>query len=158
MARRLVSPQLILYVLEDADALASLVKRLHLTSKLHANLRQLCQWEKVGTDRLRRFEADNWQLLEDGNWLQCDGSETIEPVFGKTAHAHNRLVRVHGVKFSQDSLRRLLPSKTTGKQERKVVDGWRVVWMPLAASQLTDGDSLVGRTRVAAASDLVHPP
>ena len=68
MARRLVPParrSTFCTVLEGTRTRSqSLVKRLNLTSKLHANLRQVCQWEDVGTDRLRRFEADNWQLLE----------------------------------------------------------------------------------------------
>ena len=53
MARKLVSPDLKLYVVADRAALDSLVKELNLGGVLARNLRQLCGWAAVGADRER---------------------------------------------------------------------------------------------------------
>ena len=87
MARKLVSPDLKLYVVADRAALDSLVKELRLGRVLAKNLRQLCGWAAVGGDRERRLEAANWQLLEDVRWLLHEDF-TLLPCVGKPAHVY----------------------------------------------------------------------
>ena len=58
---RLVSPDLKLHIVTGPQELRELVRVLGLDRKLGGNLRQLCGWEAVGTDRSGRYHAENWQ-------------------------------------------------------------------------------------------------
>ena len=67
-AKLLVSPDRTLYavcrpdVVKDKNELMDLCKQLRIGWQLEANLRQLCDWDKVGKDRSGRDKAQNWQL------------------------------------------------------------------------------------------------
>ena len=65
----LVSPDRALFHAPDEAALQDLKIAAHFDSRLATNLRQLLGWSQVGKGRDRRWQADNWQLLEDVKWL-----------------------------------------------------------------------------------------
>ena len=57
VGKRLVSPDLRLYIVADPAALRDLVKALELGWVLGGNLQQLCGWAEVGADRIDRKET-----------------------------------------------------------------------------------------------------
>ena len=134
---RIVSPQRVLYEVQDREELKALVTELKLGWKLGGNLCQLCGWEQVGADRTGRGEADNWQKLCDVTWLKRDGSDVIVPVVGKPTWIMENVPELKDM-MQPASLRKLRNGNL------KVVNGWRCVAQPPAVAQLSSGTSLVG--------------
>ena len=64
VGKRLVSPDLRLYIVADPAALRDLVKALELGWVLGGNLQQLWGWGAVDLDRDGRDETCNWQRLD----------------------------------------------------------------------------------------------
>ena len=140
VGKRLVSPDLRLYIVADSAALRDLVKALELGWVLGGNLQQLCGWGDVGFDRDGRKETANWQLLEDVHWLKHDKSDELVPVVGKVGpHIYQTVVLQRAdMDFVQSSLKKLLNGSL------KQLQGWRKVERPAAARWLQHGESLKG--------------
>ena len=139
VGKRLVSPDLRLYIVADPAALRDLVKALELGWVLGGNLQQLCGWGAVGLDRDGRDEAGNWQRLEGAQWLKHDESNELVPVVGKLGHIFDSVVKQReDMDFSKNSLKKLQNGRP------KQLKGWRVVDEPAAARHLQHGESLQG--------------
>ena len=140
--QKLVSPQGILYLVDDRHVLVELVNRLQLNYKLAGNLRQLCQYDRVGTDRKQRYDAAGWKLLHTIPWLRRDGCNERIPVVGKVDDFYINIVQKRDdMTFALSTFKKLLPSKE-GNQCKHVVQQWRVVQTPCGLSELTDGSNL----------------
>ena len=133
---KLVSPERVLYIINDKAALTALGAELNLDGKLRGNLHQLCGFTPSGQGRERRRETSNWQLLEDIKWLQKTGASEVVPVVDKFI-ATRTDIPIKNVAM----LRKLLPS-STGHQAIKAIGQWRVVAMPAVARTLHTGAQL----------------
>ena len=139
MARKLVSPDLKLYIVANEAALDSLAKDLNLGWQLKGNLRQLCGWAAVGSDRNRRDEAANWQRLETGVWLRHNEDYTLLPCFGKAKHVYETHARLQA-DMKLETLRKLLGPKGTSSSK------WTKFFVPPAVrAQLRHGESIANR-------------
>ena len=83
----------------------------------NGNIRQLCGFDKVGTDRKARLEASNWQRLENISWVRHDVTGKIVPLVGKPQHMHEAMQKCSTM--ARESLRKLVGGTL------KVVDKWR---------------------------------
>lgn len=136
---RLVSPDRVLYIVEDKAELKALTKRLNLGWKLGGNLRQLCGWDQTGGGD----EKGNWQRLESVVWLKHDSRQELVPLVGKVSHMFSSVVQQRpDMSMTEESLRKLVPSRS-GRTFLDVVDGWRRAAMPPEVMQVADGTSLV---------------
>ena len=143
VGKRLVSPDLRLYIVADPAALKDLVKALELGWVLGGNLQQLCGWGAVGLDRDGRDETCNWQRLDGVRWLKHDKLNELVPVGGKLGHIFDTVVQQRAdMDFGKYSLKKLLNGSL------KKLKGWRVVEQPAAARRLQHGESLKGLSHV----------
>ena len=137
---RLVSPDRVLFIVDDKTELKALVKRLGLGWTLGGNLLKLCGWANMGGGD----EKANWQRLESVIWLKHDRGTELVPLVGKVSHMFDSVVQPRSdMNMKIDSLRKLVPSRT-GKTLLDMVAGWRRVAMPPDVMRLADGTSLVG--------------
>ena len=94
MAVRLVSPDRVLHVVPNKNAVRPLVDQLGLDKKkskeLAGNLRQFCGGAEVGEDRQGRDEASNWLRLDSIVWLKHDSSAELVPL-GQGEHRRSAL-------------------------------------------------------------------
>jgi len=86
---RLVSPDRMLYIVDDKTELKALVDLLGLGPKLGGNLRQLCGWANMGGGD----EKANWQRLESVIWLKHDLGAELVPLVGKVSHMFDSVVQ-----------------------------------------------------------------
>ena len=148
-----MSPQKTVHVVANEAALKALCDRLRLGGKLHGNLRQLCNWDKVGDDRDGRGLASGWALIESVKWLRRAGSEFLYPAIGKVSDIMKAIPDLQA-EATPGAVKKLLNGQT------KTVGG---LWTclnpgslppPAFALNLSDGDSLFGHRPPA--SQAVH--
>ena len=140
----LVCPAKTVHVIRDERELRSMCQRFGIM-KIHSNLRQLCSWDEVGSDRSGRGLAGGWTLLENVKWLACGGVETLFPVCGTAKQIHKTLPGLR-VGTTPEHVKKLLNG-----ERKSLEDGrWKCLnpgksACPAFALSLVDGDSLLGR-------------
>ena len=82
MAKRLVSPDWRTYRVASKEDLTALTVALNIHWKLAGNLRQLLEFDEVGSDRARRHVASGWHLLNEMQWVVDTGSSEVVPLCG----------------------------------------------------------------------------
>lgn len=147
MAIRLKSPDWRIYTVErraDLELYGRLYVALNLHAELAKNLRQLCGFDVVGTDRGGRKTASGWHLVDHPTlkehlvqWVTHAEKGVIVPVAG-SATDKLKLIQAYEPAIKSGEFKKLL------NNDRKTpVDGWsKLDEMPNAVTTLKDGELL----------------
>ena len=151
MAKRLVSPDWRTYRVASKEDLTALTVALNIHWKLAGNLRQLLEFDEVGSDRARRHVASGWHLLNEMQWVVDTGSSEVVPLCG-TVSEKLKLMQQRDAGIDGLALKKLL----NGSRKADVGRWKKLAEMPYIYVDLSDGDSVLGRFLPRAVTQTSH--
>ena len=110
---------------------------------LKANLAQLLEFDMVGKDRSKRWEAvdaprGKFYNMADVSWFYRADIRVAVPLFGKPAEKHRQIKQQYNIKEGIDVFKLILDGKRSSKE------GWSGGPPPAALATLPDGASIIG--------------